>query len=118
MGDLVLDDGERRILLPRGHASRVRPFAINSLSIAFSVLNALAAVVYEDGLIQVFNLRQTMADCAQVLATVMVLPERQMVEAAIRFDGFGQVHTIFSYLTDHGPRLDEHILYLGQHASA
>lgn len=115
IGDLSLTHDGQWIPLPRGEAPLPDQSGIYPIGIAFSVLNAFAAVVYQDGLIQVFDLQQATEQGAPVRATAVVSCGHRLGDAAIRFDGFGQVSTIFSYRTEHGPRLGRHVLFLGRH---
>ena len=74
--------------------------------------------MYEDGLIQVFDLRRDMAEEARVLATAGILVEQPLREVAVRFDGFNVVQTIFSHRTAQGARLSLHTLSLAQGGAA
>ncbi|MEE9930077.1 hypothetical protein [Microvirgula aerodenitrificans] len=115
IGDLSLMHDGQSIPLPRGEVTLPDQPGTHPIGIAFSVLNAFAAVVYQDGLIQVFDLQQVTEQGAPVRATAVVSCGYRLGDAAIRFDGFGQVSTIFSYRTEQGPRLGRHVLFLGRH---
>lgn len=117
IGDLILEDGERQIRLPRGAAPEP-PFGAHALRLAFSILNALVAVVYEDGLIRIFDLGRDVAGEARVLATAGIPIEQPLREAAIRFDGFNVVQAIFPHRTAQGARLSQHTLSLAQGGTA
>lgn len=116
-GDIVLEDtgtGKQRVL-PRMTSLRPNGCATYPAGIAFSPLNALAAVVYYDGVIAVFDLHGEDMCRAQILAEADFPWPGGLVQPQICFDGFDRVHTVLLGVGD--TTLGRHTLFLGQHGS-
>ncbi|AVY93837.1 hypothetical protein DFO50_11113 [Microvirgula sp. AG722] len=86
----------QEILLPRLTATRPGFWSSRPGGIAFSALNALVAVMYLDGVLQVFDLQQNDGNGARVLAEA-VLPWAGVIspQPVICFEGFDRVHVAF-----------------------
>lgn len=114
-GSLLLDDQRsgHYVFLPRMEPVRPGQQCRKPASIAFSALNALAAVAYHDGLILVFDLRHEDAHGARRLARAELCCIERLERLIIRMSGFDQVHTVFGYRSDRGLSLGRHTLHLG-----
>lgn len=96
--DLVLQDlgNGRETRLSRDIPPRAgQGGAMRPESIAFSLLNRLVAIAYEDGALQVFDLRQGTASSAPVLARGSLPVTGVSLQPHTSFDGFDRVHTVF-----------------------
>lgn len=97
-GNLILEDRiqGREIMLPRTVAARLGACSSRPVGIAFSFLNVLVAVVYQDGVVQVFDLRKV-ADVEASLLVETSLPWMQAAhqQPAICFEGLDQIHILF-----------------------
>ena len=116
-GDIVLEDMKdgTRCVLPRATPCRPHGCSTYPAGMAFSSLNALAAVVYYDGVIRVFDLLRKDAWGAQVAAEADFPWPGGLMQPQICFDGFDRVCT--TLLGPDASSLGRHTLYLGQHGA-
>lgn len=117
-GDIVLEGrrGSGCIVLPRVSHSRsyLDPWPGG---IAFSVLNLLVAVAYQDGRLQVFDLQQTEGRGARVLVeTDLPMADKQLLPR-LCFEGLDRLHVLFRQCLDGHVYLARTTLYLGGEAS-
>lgn len=111
----------QEILLPRRKATRPGFWSSRPGGIAFSALNALVAVVYLDGMLQVFDLQQNDGNGARVLAeTVLPWAGVMSQQPVICFEGFDRVHVAFWQRTGQAFRLAKFTLEMvgGEAAAA
>lgn len=115
-GSLLLEDlrDGRHVILPRMEPLRPGQQCLKPASIAFSVLNALAAVAYQDGLILVFDLLHEDVHGACQLTRAELRCPGWLEGLSIRMDGFDRVQTIFAYRSDAELPLGRHTLCLGR----
>ena len=111
-GTITLEDRLRGtdIVLLRQRPSRSTAWFARPASMAFSPLNALIAVAYHAGVIQVFDPgRGEMSSC--VICPDAELPHaRVQMQPLINFDGFNRIHTVFRHFDG---TLAVHTLHLG-----
>ncbi|RAS14192.1 hypothetical protein DFO50_1117 [Microvirgula sp. AG722] len=96
--DIVLQDlgNGRETRLPRDIPPRTgQSGAMRPESIAFSLLNRLVAIAYEDGALQIFDLRQGAAGSAPVMARGNLPVTGVSLQPHTSFDGFDRVCTVF-----------------------
>ena len=115
-GSLLLEDlrDGRHVILPRMEPLRPGQQCLKPASIAFSVLNALAAVAYQDGLILVFDLLHEDVHGACQLTRAELRCPGWLEGLSIRMDGFDRVQTLFAYRSDAELPLGRHTLCLGR----
>ena len=115
-GSLLLEDlrDGRHVILPRLEPLRPGQQCLKPASVAFSVLNALAAVAYQDGLILVFDLQHEDAHGASRLMRAELHCLGWLEGLSIKMDGFDRVQTIFAYRSDTELPLGRHIICLGR----
>lgn len=117
-GDIVLEDRRDSgcIVLPRVSPPRsyLNPWPG---SIAFSVLNLLVAVAYQDGRLQVFDLQQAEGRGARVLMeTDLPMADKQPLPC-LCFEGLDRLHVLFRQCLDGRVYLARTTLCLGGEAS-
>ncbi|GAB2892717.1 hypothetical protein GCM10027202_20900 [Microvirgula curvata] len=114
-GDLVLLDlqDSREVILPRLAGYLPWGASIRPMSVAFSVLNMLAAVLYDDGAVHLFNLHRAEAQAESVvLGTVPMSPDSSATQPYIGFDGFDRIHVVYQVQTESGVVLEMQTLHI------
>ncbi|AVY93836.1 hypothetical protein DAI18_07095 [Microvirgula aerodenitrificans] len=114
-GDLVLLDlqDSREVILPRLAGYLPWGASIRPMSVAFSVLNMLAAVLYDDGAVHLFNLHRAEAQAESVvLGTVPMSPGSSATQPYIGFDGFDRIHVVYQVQTESGVVLEMQTLHI------
>lgn len=106
-----LHDG-RETILPRLMPSRVGGGSTRPGSLAFSLLNRLVAVAYEDGALQVFDLQREDDRGAHALVRTSLPISGISMQPHVSFDGFGRIHTVFRQRSGEEISLTMHTLSL------
>lgn len=101
------------IFLPRLQPLRPGGWSLRPASIAFSALNALVAIAYHDGVIQVFDLSRGRACPVASMGEMEFADSTVLMQPHVSFDGFDRVHTVFRHFSGEDIVLRVHTLNLG-----
>lgn len=113
-GDLALLDlrNGQEIILPRLAERLPSDPRTTPVGVAFSALNALVAILYGDGVVQLFRLQQANAHAEGViLGETMPLPE-SMVRPHIGFDGFDRIQVVYQVQAENEVFLEMKTLHI------
>lgn len=109
---ITLEDRSRGtdIVLPRHRPSRSTAWFARPASMAFSAMNALVAVAYHDGVIQVFDPGRGEIYSGAIFLDAEFTHSQVQMQPRINFDGFNRIHTVFRHFDG---TLAVHTLHLG-----